>query len=169
MDPLDENRSGLRMNCMFPVECSGGKHGDPFEATVWNMSDSGVYLETARELGPGENLTLSFPRGLLEDMGISLPGEGTGVVTWTCTMEFDEAVVYGAGVELFFPDRAGKGAGAGEVAYDCDVCGGAVTSGEHLVTLGDIIRMCGSCGRNVINLPNSLHVVASRFLMGNVL
>jgi hypothetical protein len=59
---------------------------------------------------------------------------------------------------------------AGEVAtHDCEVCGRAVTGPELLVTLRDIVWMCRSCGLNVGSLPGSLHRVAARFLMGNVL
>jgi hypothetical protein len=157
MDACDENRAGSRTNCMILLECAMDRVEQAFEATAWNISGAGVYLETVQPLEPGERVGLRFPAGLVGDLALGMPGEGEGVVRWAVAMELDEGTMYGAGMEVLTPH------------LDCDVCGGAIPGPDHLVTLKETVRMCRSCGLNVTSLPAGLHGKAARYLLGNVL
>lgn len=168
MAQIRENRMHSRMYCRIPLECLSKQSDQSFQATVFNVSDDGVYLEADRELRPGENILIHTAQEVPKEVTCKELEDNVGIIRWTRYMEQEGHHLFGAGLKLYYPDMMEDLKDLESLTYYCDMCGTTIRFTDVQQSKG-IIWMCPRCNTYVENLPQALYETTSRFLIGNVL
>ncbi|HQG31775.1 MAG TPA: hypothetical protein PLA83_07600 [Deltaproteobacteria bacterium] len=97
-----ENRIQMRTQCQAPLglACVACRTGEAFLATVHNISEEGLYLETYFGLDIDDNILIHprihLPKGITR----RLLDENVGIVRWAKPVMRGEHYFRGAGVKL---------------------------------------------------------------------
>lgn len=163
-----ENRMHSRTNCRIQLECLVKQSEKPFQATVFNVGNDGVYLETDRELKPGEDILIHTSRKAPEETAFQELGDNAGIIRWSRYMGQGAHHIFGAGVKFYSPKMMEDFKGPDSLICYCDMCSKGLSLTDARKSTG-IVGMCPGCNTYVENLPEALQKTASRFLIGNVL
>ncbi len=170
MGQISEHRTHKRMDCRIPLEleCTARGRVFPCEATLYNVSEEGIYLETDKELRAGEpvhiRLIQEVPR-VLECVHLY---DCNGTIRWSRQHKIGRHRLYGAGVRFYFSPATGEMIEEGPgIACQCDMCG-------ETISLWDARQqgpawLCRACRRCLEKYPETIYRVTARYLIGNVL
>lgn len=162
-----EHRTQSRLSCRIPMEYTLRRSHRPYRAVVYNISDTGLYAETERELRPGQDVRIHISRGIPEEfMGASLRDQ-SGIIRWTVPMSRGGRHLYGVGIRLSEPLYGRRFEGLPDVQYFCDVCGEQLS--HRQVRKVGLVWVCPSCSEWARRLPVAVCKVTSRHLIGNVI
>ncbi|HON39357.1 MAG: PilZ domain-containing protein [Desulfomonilia bacterium] len=162
-----ENRTHQRLNCRIPMEYTLRRSRKPYQATVYNISDGGLYVETDRELRPGQDIRISIHQDMPEGFNHLALDDQSGIIRWSLPATTGRRRVYRAGIRLSSADVRRAFQGLPEVQYFCDVCGEQVSYRQ--VRKAELIWMCPHCSEYVKRLPGDICRMAYRHLIGNVI
>ncbi len=168
MAQIREHRTHPRTYCRIPLDCLSKQSDQSFHATVFNLSDDGVYLETDHVVRPGENILIHAAQEVPEEVACKEFEDNVGIIRWSSYMEQGEHHLFGAGVKFYYPDMMEDLKEVRGLTYYCDMCGRTIRFTDVQQSKG-IIWMCPRCNAYVENLPKALNETTSRFLIGNVL
>lgn len=167
MTAYEEHRMHPRINCRIPTEFTLQRSRKAHPATVYNISDIGLYVESGRQLRPGQNIRIRMGGAAAVDLLSAAPGDHSGIIRWTLPMSRGRQQVYGAGVMLMYPGVSIEAGSSPDVQYFCDMCGEQI--GFSRVRKEGLAWLCPHCSEYVHNLPADVSRVTSRYLIGNVL
>jgi predicted RNA-binding Zn-ribbon protein involved in translation (DUF1610 family) len=167
MTSFKENRTQPRINCRIPTEYTLKRSRKAHPATVYNISDIGLYIETGRELRPGQDIRIHMGRTAAIDLLSASPGDHTGIIRWAFPMSRGRHQIYGAGVMLMYPGAGIQARSFPDVQYFCDMCGEQI--GFSRIRKEGLVWLCPHCSEYVHHLPAGISRVTSRHLIGNVL
>lgn len=168
MAPFRENRTHSRVNCRIPLKYLPWKSSRSFNATIYNVSDDGAYIETCHAVKPGESILIRLTTDMPDDIADIIPSENAGLVRWSRTMRTGRSRLYGAGVRFYYPELVDKIEKSSGLKYSCDVCGKSLGLRDIKQRQG-LIWMCPLCSDNIEDLPEALYKATTRYLIGNVL
>jgi ribosomal protein L37AE/L43A len=138
-----------------------------YQATVYNISDEGLYFETDRELKPGQDIRISIRQDLPEEFTHIADGDQSGIIRWSLPVTSGRRHVYRAGIRLSSTGAKRAFQGLPEAQYFCDVCGEQISYRQ--VRKEGLVWLCPHCSEYFMNLPPSVSRVTSRHLIGNVI
>lgn len=171
MAPFREHRTHTRLQCRVPLELksTAQKKKRAYEATIYNVSQDGVYIETSRELEPGEQVHLHLEQLVPRVLECGHLSDSTGVIRWSRPTEIGRHRMYRAGIRLFLP-RIGENAVEGHpgVLYYCDMCGITVSLWDVRRQKGPV-WLCSHCERHLERYQETVCRVMTRYLIGNAL
>ena len=137
-----------------------------YRATVYNFSDTGLYVESDRELKPGQDIRIHIRPDA--DKIIPAPyDDHPAIIRWALPMSSGRHHMYGAGVMLYYPGVNKGLGGLPDIQYFCDMCGEEITSGQ--VVKEGLVWLCPHCSEYIRHLPVGVSRVTSRYLIGNVI
>ncbi len=163
-----EHRTQQRMNCRIPMEYTFRRSHKAYQATVYNISDDGLSVETDRELRPGQDVRILINQDVPEEFThIAAHGDQSGIIRWSLPVKSGRRHVYRAGIMLSSPGMKRAFQGLPEAQYFCDICGEQVSYRQ--VRKVGLLWMCPHCSEYVMHLPVAVRKVTSRHLIGNVI
>ncbi len=162
-----EHRTHQRMSCRIPMEYTFRRSHKAYQATVYNVSDDGLYVETDRELRPGQDIRISIRQDMPEGFTHLALDDQSGIIRWSLPVTSGRRHVYRAGIRISSPGMKRTFQGLPEAQYFCDICGEQVSYRQ--VRKVGLIWMCPHCSEYVTHLPVAVRRVASRHLIGNVI
>lgn len=162
-----EHRTQSRISCRIPMEYTFKRSRKPYRATVYNISDTGLYAETERELKPGQDIRIHIHQDVPEEVVHAPLEDQSGIIRWSVPMSRGRHQLYGVGIILSHPGVIRGFEGLPDVQYFCDVCGEQLTYRQ--VRKVGLIWMCPRCSEYVRHLPVAVCRVTSRHLIGNVI
>lgn len=162
-----ENRTQQRLNCRIPMEYTFRRSHKPYQATVYNISDDGLYVETNRELRPGQDIRIFIRQDMPEGFTHLALDDQSGIIRWSLPATTGRRHVYRAGIRLSSPEVQRAFQGLPGTQYFCDICGEQISYRQ--VRKEGLIWMCPYCSEYVMHLPAGIRRVASRHLIGNVI
>ncbi|HRR22698.1 MAG: hypothetical protein GXY28_09220 [Bacteriovoracaceae bacterium] len=171
MATFREQRTHDRVQCRFPLELKRVVRQDesPCGAIAFNMSESGVYLETDERIEPGEMVHIHPTQLMPRILERSRFCDSTGVIRWCRPVNTGRHRSYGAGIRLSLP-RSGEEALECRpgVIYSCDMCGASIGLWDVRGQRGPA-WLCEHCRSRLNRYPDAVRRPAVRFLIGNAL
>lgn len=170
MGQISEHRTHARKDCRIPleVECTARGRVFPCEATLYNISQEGIYLETDQELRPGEPVHIRLIQEVPRVLECAHLYDCNGTIRWSRQHKIGRHRLYGAGVRFYFSAVTGEIIEEGPgIVCKCDMCG-------ETISLWDARQqgpawLCPACRRCLERYPEALSRVTTRYLIGNVL
>lgn len=104
MSFFGEQRKQKRAQCRIPLglACTSCKTRMPFQVTIYNANDSGLYLETTRELEPDDDILIHAINHTPLGITAKLLGENVGIIKWLKTIQRGNShLTYGAGISFY--------------------------------------------------------------------
>lgn len=159
----DCTRESCHISLLFAEQQSQTYH----EATVFNISEEGMYLEARRKLSAGDDIRIrpadTDARGL-EKPCVEM---NNATVVWCTEVEKGGGQLYGAGISFSAVDIIVPGEKSSDIEYHCDMCGKRMNAGEFK-KIQDSICLCPICHEYLNSFPELLRRwCIERFLMGN--
>jgi hypothetical protein len=164
-----EQRACARKSCQIPLKFAVQKSDKYFDATIFNMSDEGMYMEARQKLSPGDDIRIKMMN--TEEVGSekrSLEIKEATII-WSALFKKDDGNFYGAGISMGITDILGLTRVSTDIEYHCDMCGKKVKTKEFQERK-DCVCLCSVCNEYLDSFPESLRRrCIERFLLGNAL
>lgn len=102
-----EHREYPRLHCNTPLEltCVTDIGYESFQATVCNISQTGIYLETDYTLKQDDDILVRALQKMPEGVPATLFKGNLGIIMWFKALEGKRHRFFGAGVRIFFALR----------------------------------------------------------------
>jgi hypothetical protein len=104
MNLFGEQRKQMRAQCRIPLglACTSYKTNMPFQVTIYNINDNGLYLETTRELEPDDEILIHAVNHTPLGITARLLSENVGIIRWLKTIQRGNShFTYGAGISFY--------------------------------------------------------------------
>jgi hypothetical protein len=164
-----EHRGCTRQTCNFPLKFALQHSRAYLDATVFNISEQGIYLEADSKLKPGADITIRLTdvdANGLERLSIEM---SKATIIWCAKVEKGGGHFYGAGINFPAAEMSLPADSASYIEYHCDMCGKRMDENE-VIKIHDNICFCTVCHIYLDSFPEALRKrCIERFLMGNYL
>ena len=162
-----EQRDSTRDLCHIPLLFARQQSQTYHEATVFNISEEGMYLEAQRKLSAGDDIRIRLTD--TDAHGLEKPciEMNNATVVWCAEVEKYGRQLFGAGISFSAVDIIVPEEDFSDIEYHCDMCGKRMSAGEFK-KIQDSICLCPICHEYLNSFPESLRKwCIERFLMGN--
>ena len=157
-----------RNDCCLPIKYATLKDCKYSKSTLYNISKTGMYFESARKLKPKSNITIIMPKRSLPAAGSGWFHYYLGQIIWCRRIQGESGTCFGYGVRLSKCGQQEDGEDAQEICQLCDMCNTAAPCDEIKI-IDDHIYLCTACYTHFNSLPDGYFKNdVIRFLKGNV-
>jgi hypothetical protein len=164
-----EQRACARKSCQIPLKFAVQKSDKYFDATMFNISDEGIYMEARQKLSPGDDIWIKMMDNEDVGSGKRFLEIKEATVIWSALFKKDNGSFYGAGINMGVTDILGRTQVSPDIEYHCDMCGKRVKTKEFQKRI-DCVCLCSVCSEYLNSFPESLRKrCIERFLLGNAL
>ena len=168
MDAVSQ-RHFSRSDCCLPIKFARSEDRHYCESTLYNISRTGMYFESAEAVRPQSNVQIIMPKP-----SPSAPESGeyqyyAGQIMWCRRVQGKSGACFGCGIRLSKCGQQADGEDAHLICQLCDMCNEA-TPCDEIETIDCHIYLCPSCFSYLSALPDGqLKSAVIRFLKGNVI
>jgi hypothetical protein len=170
MTTFRDHRTHMRTPCLahLEIDCKSCRAQEHFRGVTYNMSDEGLYVESAFGIRPGAKVIITDVQGEDEEVKCSALKGNAGVVRWARPARRAAQQVFGYGIWLYYPDLAEGFEALKDIRFFCDMCGRPVKLRDLKQQMGPL-WLCPRCNDSMEHLPDVLEEDLDRYLVGNVL
>ena len=166
-----DHRAHMRTQCRIPLEIRRSVRGTAGAcgATLYNVSEEGIYIETEQKFGTGERVHIHPIQQVPRASGCAHLYDATGVVQWSRPVRIGRRRMYGAGVLFHVREEIEEETGERRsVVYQCDLCGVTISLWD-VRQQQDSAWLCPRCRGSFKRLPEAIGRTVVRYLIGNAL
>ena len=167
MTGFAEQRNSIRELCRIPLMFAEQQSHTYHNATIFNISGEGMYLEARRKLIAGDGIRIRLADKDAEGLETSCIEMDNATVVWCTAVEKDRGHFYGAGISFNAADIRVQEETASDIEYHCDMCGTRMNAGDFKKIRGSVC-LCTICHEYLNSFPEALRRwCIERFLMVN--
>ncbi len=162
-------RNYPRFFCEEPVLFSAYETENYQKATMYNIGEDGMYIETTAPLERGADVCIKLTDLSMCKMDSNDPNGYRGEVKWINTTEEDASPVYAAGIMFKVKGQFCDGGCIEKMGYPCEICrknmADEMTSRESL----EYERVCSSCYDKIVeSRDEKIKKTIEKIIEGNV-